>query len=206
VFYALLLLAGTYIMLNVMTSVVSTKVARVGGFTFATGVILSQFSYGILDVINDWRGKADARGVVMVAIVVRALFFFAIVPLALVLPAAVVPPGYDAILGGSVQLAIASILAMFFGSWLVNVALFSWLRDRMKGRWFIARYCVTTLPAFVVGSTVTAVVGYWGVAGVDVISVAFGTTVARIGIAVVLIPVVSAIRWSVRFATSEVRR
>jgi uncharacterized integral membrane protein (TIGR00697 family) len=196
--YVLLILSGTYIMLNVMTSLVSTKVAVVGGVTFATGVLLSQLSYGLLDVVNDWRGKSDARALVMSAIIVRALFYFVIVPVVLLLPASVVPAGYDALLGGSLQLVVASMIAMFLASWLVNVSLFSWLREKTKGRWFIARYCVTTLPAFTVSASVIAVVGYWGVPGVNILAVAFGTTLVRIVVAVGLIPVVAGVRWAVR--------
>jgi uncharacterized integral membrane protein (TIGR00697 family) len=197
-FATLLTLSGAYIALNLMVSIVSIKVAVVFGVTFAAGVLLSQLSYGLLDVMNDWRGKTEARAMVTSAIIIRALFYFVVMPIIFFLPTSISNENYDKLLGGSMQLAVAGMLSLFISSWLINVSLFSWLREKTKGRWFILRYCVTTLPAFVVSSTIIAFVGYWGVPGVDLLKVAFGTTVARMVIAVLYIPVVFVIRRVVR--------
>jgi uncharacterized PurR-regulated membrane protein YhhQ (DUF165 family) len=159
-------------------------------------------SYGLLDIVNDWKGRQVARMTVESALIARVVFFVVVVPVLLLLPSAKPAPGFDALMGQSVRLFAAGWVSLFAGGWLVNTPFFSWLRERYKGRWFVLRYLTTSLPTIVVGSIVYGVLGFWGT-GVDVFALIWGTAVARVAIAAVIVPAVWVVRVWVRRSVEQ---
>lgn len=192
-----LLLVTMFAALNIVAPIASTKVAVLAGVTFATGSLLVGVSYGLLDVLNDWKGRKAARQTVEVALVVRVVFFALIVPVIVLLPTKSAPPGLDDFLAQSARLFAAGWASLFVGAWLVNTPFFSWLRERLGPRLFMGRYLTTSLPTIVAGSIVYGVLGFWGTK-VDVWALIWGTITVRIAIAVIITPFAGALRWGVR--------
>jgi len=190
-------LMAMFVTLNLMAPIASNKVAIVFGVTFAVGSLLVGISYGLLDVVNDWKGKATARQTVVVALAVRAVFFLVVLPIVFLLPTSHATEGFDAFLGMSARLFFAGWVSLWLGGLYVNTPLFSNLRERFKGRWFILRYLVTSFPTILVGSIVYGILGFYGTK-VDVFALIWGTVVARVLISIVLVPVVALVRIGVR--------
>jgi uncharacterized integral membrane protein (TIGR00697 family) len=186
-----------FVTLNLMAPIMSNKVIDFG-ITFAAGSMLIGISYGILDIINDWQGKAAAQATVDTALIVRLVFFLTVVPLVFMLPAAKETDGFQTFLAQSSRLFFAGWASLLVGGRLVNTPLFSALRERMQGRNFALRYLVTIFPTIVAGNIVYGVLGFYGVEGVDVMALIVGTTIARILIGVAITPLVALGRAGVR--------
>jgi uncharacterized integral membrane protein (TIGR00697 family) len=193
----LMFLVTMFVTLNLIAPIASNKVIDLG-ITFAAGSMLIGISYGILDIINDWQGKAAAKATIDTALVVRALFFVVVVPLIMLLPAKTQTEGFDAFMAQSARLFFAGWLSLLVGGRMVNTPFFSWLRERTQCRHFALRYLTTSFPTIVAGSIVYGIVGFWGVPKVDVFSLIWGTVVARILIGVAITPLVALARAGVR--------
>jgi uncharacterized integral membrane protein (TIGR00697 family) len=189
-------LMAMFVALNLMAPIASNKVVDVG-ITFAAGSLLIGISYGLLDILNDWRGKVAARVTVETALIVRAAFFLLVIPLLFVLPSKHVSEGFDAFLGSSARLFFAGWVSLLVGGWLVNTPFFSWLREKWSGRHFAVRYLTTSLPTIVSASVVYGILGFYGTP-VDVFALIWGTIVARILIGVAITPFVALGRAGVR--------
>lgn len=193
-----LYLAAMFVALNLMAPIASTKVAIIAGVTFAAGSLLVGVSYGLLDVINDWKGKKEARQTAWAALWVRATFFLIVIPVLMLLPAKNVAPGFDEFLTTSFRLFVAGWVSLWAGAILVNTPIFSELKRKMNGKNFVLRYLVTSFPTILTGAIVYSILGFYGTK-VDVWALIWGTTVARVLISIVLAPVVGLIRWGVRY-------
>ena len=190
-------MVSAFVALNMLAPIASNKVIDLG-ITFAAGSMLIGISYGILDIINDWKGKAVARWTVESALIVRAAFFLIVVPLILFLPAKTQTEGFDLFMVQSARLFFAGWMSLLVGGWFVNTPIFSWLKERMQGRNFTLRYLTTILPTIVAGNIVYGVLGFYGNPNVDLLSIIFGTTVARIVIGGSITPFVALCRAVVR--------
>lgn len=190
-------MVSAFVALNMLAPIASNKVIDLG-ITFAAGSMLIGISYGILDIINDWKGKAVARWTVESALIVRAAFFLVIVPLIIFLPEKTATDNFDAFMVQSARLFFAGWASLFVGGWMVNTPLFSWLREKMQGKHFTVRYLTTILPTIVAGNIVYGILGFYGNPNVDLLSIIFGTTIARILIGVVITPFVALGRAGVR--------
>lgn len=193
-FDPLLILAGLYIGLNLIAPIASTKIGVIAGVTFATGSLLIGLSLGVLDVINDWKDKNTARSVILSAVVARAIFAFAIIPLLIAVPTAKAPDGFEAFLGQSSRLAFAGLASLFVSMWYVNTPAFSWLKVKTSSRWFVLRYMSVSFPTLFTSNLVYGILGFTFIPGVDPVAVIFGTLAVRVGLAVAISPVVWAIR------------
>jgi uncharacterized integral membrane protein (TIGR00697 family) len=191
----LLILAALFVTLNLIAPIASTKVSVLLGVTFATGSILVGVSYGFLDIINDWKGKDAAKETVLTALIVRTVFFLVVMPLVFALPTKAAPDGFDLFLGQSFRLFFAGLVSLWVSAWYVNTPLFSDLKERMQGRWFVLRYLVVSFPTFFVSTLVYIGIGFWGLP-VDLAALVWGTMVARSVVAVLVSPIVWAVRRS----------
>jgi uncharacterized integral membrane protein (TIGR00697 family) len=190
-------MVSAFVALNLMAPIASNKVIDLG-ITFAAGSMLIGISYGILDIINDWRGKAAARWTIESALIIRLVFFLVVIPLVLVLPEKSAPEGFSDFLVKSTRLFVAGWASLFVGGWIVNTSLFTALKEKMRGRNFTLRYLTTIFPTIVAGNIVYGVLGFAGDPKVDLLAIIAGTTVARILIGVAITPVVALGRAGVR--------
>ena len=193
----LMVLTTMFVALNLMAPIASNKVIDLG-ITFAAGSMLIAISYGLLDIINDWKGKAAARMTVETALIVRATFFLVVIPLIVFLPESTATPGFDSFMVKSARLFAAGWASLLVGGWYVNTSLFSWLKAKMSGRHFTLRYLTTTGPTVAAGAIVYGVLGFVGDPKVDLLSIIVGTAIARIVIGAAITPLVALGRAGVR--------
>jgi len=182
-------LAMMFAGLNLMAPIAGVKVVSLWGLTFTAGSPLVALSFGFLDILNNSGGGEAARGAVAAALAVRAVFYLAVIPLILILPARIPVPGLDSILSQSIRLFAAGWVSLWAGAMAVNTPLFSTLRDRWSGRWFFLRYLLTSIPTLLAGSLVYVVLGFWGTP-TDLPALFLGTVVARLLIGALISPLV----------------
>lgn len=194
---ALYALVSMFVGLHLLAPIMSNKILLVGGLTFTSGAMLIGLSYAVLDIINDWQGKGAARQTVLAALIVRSLFFVVIVPVIILLPASRQTEGFEDFMTSSVRLFGAGLASLFVSSWIVSIPVFTWLRERTKGRWFAIRYLTTNFPVILTATVVYVTLGFWGT-DVDLGRLYFGQTVARIVLGVLIVPIVWLVRQGVR--------
>jgi queuosine precursor transporter len=157
------LIMAAFVAVLLISNVASTKILVLGPFTFDGGTILFPVSYIFGDILTEVYGYARGRRVIhvgFVASLIMALVF------ALV---GVLPPAegwehqaaYDAILGITPRIVIASLVAYFAGSF-AN----SWIMARMKvmtqGRWLWTRTIASTLAGQGVDTALFILIAFGG--------------------------------------------
>lgn len=187
-------LVAMFVGLHLFAPITSNKILLVAGLTFTSGALLIGASYAVLDILNDWQGREVARQTVKAALIVRTVFFVVVVPVIILLPAAREVEGFEDFMTSSVRLFAAGLASLFVSSYLISIPVFTWLRERMQGRWFALRYLTTNLPVIVSATVVYVTLGFAFVEDVDLGRLYFGQTVARIIFGAAIVPIV----WGVR--------
>jgi queuosine precursor transporter len=129
----------------------------------SVAVFLMPLLFTITDVVVEVYGKARARSLVWTGLVVVTLLALYTL-LVTSLPAAARYSGsneaYNAIFGTSVRFAIASIAA-FLAAEMVDVLIYSKIRDRMKGKGMWLRNNISNFVGQLIDSTVFVVVAFY---------------------------------------------
>lgn len=140
------LIMAAFVTVLLVSNIASTKILQLGPFTFDGGTILFPISYIFGDVLTEVYGYARGRRVIHVGFAANILM---VLVLAMV---GALPPAegwehqtaYEAILGLTPRIVIASLVAYFAGSFSN-----SWVLARMKimtqGRWLWTRTIASTL-------------------------------------------------------------
>lgn len=179
-----MLVAGLY----VVTSVVGLKAIAFGPFVIASGVLLIAIVKPVLDIINEVHGPAAARAVVVRMTIVRA-FVFALLALVAGIPAVSEPPGFRAILAGSVWLFFAGAIAELVASVAIDIPIFTWLKEHTSSG-FLARQYASNV-SLVIQTVVFTSFYMLIVPGVAWARVFAGQTVALVVISSALAPIAS---------------
>ena len=143
----LFLLAGIFFAACLLISnILASKIIMIGPWSAPAGVLIFPLAYIINDVIVEVWGYAKARMIIWAGLGVNLLaaFFFM---LAISIPAAPFYEGQEAfqmILGSSVRIVFASLMAYIVGSFL-NAYVMSKFKLMTKGKSFSLRAIVSTL-------------------------------------------------------------
>jgi len=188
----LALLLGLHVALMALAPILSAKVLILGALAFPAGQLVVGTANGLLDVINDRWGKAEARASVVTALMVRAVLFLLVIPLVLAMPGKA-PDGFDSVLGQSIRLFLAGELGVFVESWLVSTTVFTWLRSRTSGRWFTLRYLGATGLGTLAGTTIFIVAGF-AFTGAPIAALIVGGVTIRLLLLLILAPLFTGLR------------
>lgn len=119
--------------------------------------------FTITDVIAEVYGRARARGVVRIGLVVIALLF-AFAALATALPptarSSATEAAYDTVFGASLRIALASLVA-FAASEFLDVYIFTKLREKMAGKALWLRNNASNFAGFLVDSTLFITLAFY---------------------------------------------
>lgn len=160
------LFAASLLIANLLAS----KIIQIGPWSAPAGVLIFPVSYIINDVIAEVWGYRKARLIIWAGFGVNLLaaFFFA---LSIVLPAAPFYEhqlAYETILGSSIRLVFASLMAYWAGSFL-NAYVMSRFKVLTKGKGFSFRAIVSTLAGEGADSLIFILVAFIGVFPISVI-------------------------------------
>lgn len=147
-----------------ISNILASKIIMIGPWSAPAGVLIFPLAYIINDVIAEVWGYGKARLIIWAGFgvnVLAALFF----TLAIAIPAAPFYKGQEAfqsILGSSVRIVFASLMAYVVGSFL-NAFVMSKFKLMTKGKGFSLRAIVSTLAGEGADSLIFITIAFIGV-------------------------------------------
>jgi uncharacterized integral membrane protein (TIGR00697 family) len=139
--------AGFFVTTLVVSNIIAVKLVEVGGRVFDAGNILFPLAYLLGDVLTEVYGFRVARRVIVLGFACNLLAVGAI-QVAIALPAAGFwvenQPSYETVLGTSLRLFLASLVAYLCGE-LANAFVLSRMKVATRGRFLWSRTIGSTL-------------------------------------------------------------
>ncbi len=167
----LFLLAGVlFAACLLISNILASKIIMIGPWSAPAGVLIFPIAYIINDVIVEVWGYAKARLIIWAGFgvnILAAVFFM----LAIAMPAAPFYEGQDAfhtILGSSVRIVFASLIAYLVGSFL-NAFVMSKFKLMTKGKGFSLRAIASTLVGEGADSLIFIIIAFAGIFPMNVI-------------------------------------
>ncbi len=153
-----------FVAVLLISNVASTKIVDFGWFTFDGGTLLFPLSYIFGDILTEVYGYKKARGVIWLG------FFCALLMSIVFTVVGQLPPAsdwgnqaaYDAILGLTPRIVLASLVAYLAGSFS-NSFILAKMKIWTKGKMLWTRTIGSTLVGELVDSTLFIVVAFWGI-------------------------------------------
>lgn len=147
----------------VTSNIIAVKIVDVAGLVLTAGIIVFPVSYIIGDVLTEVYGYKATRLVIWLGFVANVLFVGA-AALAGALPAPGFwdkQPAYDAILGSTPRLLLASFSAFLVGEFL-NAYVLAKMKIATEGRWLWTRTIGSTLVGQAADTTVFVALAFAG--------------------------------------------
>ncbi len=189
---------GLYIACELIANVTAVKPIVLGslGVIVPAGVFIYALTFTLLDLIHERLGKRGVRQVIGTAFVANLLLAL-YAQLTVWWPAPEFFDGQAAVarvLGATPRIVGASLVAYLVAS-LVDAEVFAWWRERIGGyRW--ARVLVSNAVSTAVDSGVFVTLAFAGV--LPVLPLALGQYVVKMGVTVLSLPLIYAIRIGAR--------
>jgi queuosine precursor transporter len=185
------LVTAAFVAVLLISNVASTKIVRMGPFSFDGGTILFPLAYIFGDVLTEVYGYRRSRRVIWTgfAWILVAAVIFGIVDL---LPAAQgweLQASYHAILGQTPRIVAASLVAYFAGEFS-NSYVLARMKLLTKGRWLWARTIGSTLVGEGVDTLLFLSIAFLGVLDTDLLlRVLISNYVFKVGVEALFTPV-----------------
>jgi uncharacterized integral membrane protein (TIGR00697 family) len=177
------LVLAAFVAVLLISNVASTKILVLGPFTFDGGTILFPASYIFGDILTEVYGYRRSRRVIWAGFAATGLMAATLTIVGALPPAADWrnQEAYDAILGQTPRIVLASLLAYFAGEFSN-----SWVLSRMKvltrGRWLFTRTIGSTLVGEGLDTAIFVAVAFAGtLPGPLLWSVAVSNYVFKVG-------------------------
>ena len=158
------LVTGLFVTVLIISNIIAVKLVTIGPLVVTAAIVLFPVSYIVADVLTEVYGYAVARRTIWIGFLCNLVAVLAIVAGGLI-PAATFWDGqdaYDAILGYSSRLLVASFVAYLGGEFL-NAFVLAKLKLRTGGRHLWLRTIGSTLVGQALDSAVFVVVAFAGV-------------------------------------------
>ncbi|MCC6323336.1 queuosine precursor transporter [Candidatus Nomurabacteria bacterium] len=153
-----------FVAVLLISNVVSTKIIDFGWFTFDGGTLLFPLSYIFGDILTEVYGYKRARGVIWLGFFCALLMSIVFIVVGK-LPAASDwgnQAAYDAILGFTPRIVLASLVAYLAGSFS-NSMILAKMKIWTKGKMLWARTVGSTIVGELVDSTLFILIAFWGI-------------------------------------------
>jgi uncharacterized integral membrane protein (TIGR00697 family) len=192
--YRLVIIVAIFVTCLITANIIAVKIVALGKYTLPAAIFVFPLSYVFGDVLTEVYGYGVARRVIWLGFACNLLFvFFAWV--GQILPPAVFwtdnQPAYQAILGYTPRLLLASFTAYLAGEF-VNSYVLAKMKIMTRGRWLWTRTIGSTIAGQALDTAIFITVAFAG-------TIAFSGTlmldhwIAKVGIEAVLTPVTYAI-------------
>jgi hypothetical protein len=158
------LVTGLFVTVLIISNIVAVKLVSIGPLVVTAAFVLFPLSYIVADVLTEVYGYAVARRTIWIGFLCNVVAVVAIVVGGLIPPASFwdQQAAYDAILGYSVRLLLASFVAYLCGEFL-NAFVLAKLKLRTAGRHLWLRTIGSTVVGQAVDSVLFVVVAFGGV-------------------------------------------
>ena len=162
----LVILSTIFIACLISANIVATKIVGIGNFFLPAGIVVFPISYIIGDVLTEIYGYQKTKSIILLGFLAN-LIVVAVVWMAQIIPAAPFwdkQSSYDAILGQTPRLVLASFVAYLLGS-LSN----SWTMEKIKSVTGEKMLWVRTITSTILGEGLDTllflVIGFAGILG-----------------------------------------
>ncbi len=158
------MVAAMFVATVLISNVAAQKLFVLGPAVLTAGIVVFPISYILGDVLTEVYGFARARRVIymgLLANVFMALVLWVTIRLEPA-PGWPLQDQFAAILGFVPRIVLASVVAFAFGE-LINAAVLSRMKRRMRGKHFWVRAISSTVIGELVDTAVFASIAFWGV-------------------------------------------
>lgn len=153
-----------FVSVLLISNIASTKIVDLKYFVFDAGTLLFPLSYIFGDILTEVYGYKRSRGVIWLG------FFMALMMSVVFIVVGKLPPAadwgnqaaYDAILGLTPRIVIASLIAYFFGEFS-NSFILAKMKIWTKGKWLWTRTIGSTIVGEFVDSILFILIAFIGV-------------------------------------------
>jgi uncharacterized integral membrane protein (TIGR00697 family) len=184
------IVTAIFVTVLIISNITSVKQLVLGPFTFDGGTIIFPLSYIFGDVLTEVYGYARSRRVIWTGFACSLLTVI-VFTLVQQLPAASYWDGqaaYDAILGQTPRIVLASLIAFFAGEFS-NSYILAKMKIATQGKWLWARTIGSTIVGEGVDTIVFALVAFAGVFGnSDLVNLIVSNYIFKVGIEVLFTP------------------
>jgi len=188
--YRLVIIVAVFVTCLITANIIAVKIVALGAYTLPAAIFVFPLSYVFGDVLTEVYGYGVARKVIWLGFACNLIFvFFAWV--GQVLPPAVFwtdnQPAYQAILGYTPRLLLASFAAYLVGEF-VNSYILARMKIMTKGRWLWSRTIGSTVAGQALDTAIFITIAFVGTPAFSAILI-LNHWVAKVGIEAVLTPV-----------------
>lgn len=164
------IITALFVAVLLISNVASSKITTFGFFTLDAGTILFPLSYIIGDILTEVYGYARARRVIWIGLLCNVLMAMTFMLVAVLPPAADWPNqgAYEAILGLTPRIVLASIVAYFAGEF-INSFILAKLKIRTKGKYLWSRTIGSTLIGQLLDTVIFILIAFAGILPTDVL-------------------------------------
>lgn len=144
-----------------LSNIMAVKVFSIGGLEGPTGLLIYPITFVIMDTVVEVWGKSTARKLIVGGLVAN-LMAAIVLTLSTHIPTAPfldLHEAYSTILGGVPRIAVASMVA-YYVSQSLDVALFSKLKNKFKGKHLWIRNNVSTMTSQLVDAVLFIVIAF----------------------------------------------
>jgi len=193
------LVLGLFVAILVISNLTSSaKIVVLGPFTFDGGTLLFPLSYIFGDVLTEVYGYSASRRVIWIGFLATALFSLTVWLVGLLPPEAewsarVGMEAYNAVLGSTPRIVLASLLAYWAGAFS-NAFVLARLKVVTQGRWLWTRTISSTVVGQAVDTALFVLVAFAGTMGSDLLwSIVVSNYVFKVGVEAVFTPITYAV-------------
>jgi len=156
-------ITGFFVAVLLISNIASTKILSLGPFTFDGGTILFPLSYIFGDVLTEVYGYVRSRKVIWIGFISAAAMSITFAVVGALPPAAdwANQQAYEAILGQTPRIVIASLIAYFAGEFSNSFTLAK-MKVMTNGRWLWTRTIGSTLIGQLVDTGLFVAIAFWG--------------------------------------------
>jgi queuosine precursor transporter len=164
------IILGLFVAVLLISNVASTKIVKLGAFTFDGGTLLFPLSYIFCNILTEVYGYRKARRVIWTGFFSAALLAVTLLIVGALEPAAgwENQDAYDKILGLTPRIVIASLSAYFIGEFLNSFTLAK-LKVFTKGRFLWMRTIGSTVVGQAFDTAIFITIAFTGVLSVSLL-------------------------------------
>ncbi len=186
---------GLFVAVLVISNLASSaKIVTLGPFVFDGGTLLFPISYIFGDILTEVYGYNTSRRVIWIGFGAAALFSLTVWVVGL-LPSEAEWSGrvgmgaYNAVLGSTPRIVLASLIAYWCGSF-VNAFVMARLKVITQGKWLWSRTISSTIAGEFVDTFLFVLIAFFATMSTDALwSIALSNYIFKVGVETVFTPV-----------------
>ncbi len=184
-------ITGAFVAVLLISNVASTKILRLGPFSFDGGTILFPLAYIFGDVLTEVYGYRRSRRVIWTGFISLGLAAVVFAAVDFLPPASgwTLQQSYHAILGQTPRIVLASLAGYFAGEFS-NSYILARMKILTRGQWLWTRTIGSTLVGEAVDTLLFLLIAFLGVLPLPLLRAVFiSNYVFKVGVEVLFTPV-----------------